>query len=141
MAERRILNKLAFKGSTCLRKMLIGRGGRFSTDQEFTRVEVHDHEDVILDMMEAFEHLFHCIQFNVPDDSYYKTQDGLSWSIKPNCAHDWSSGGQSEIKLQSSRREAPTLPLSRHNQLSQGHFRHLPFKKRYSISRLSTRRR
>ena len=38
MAERGILDKLAFKGGTCLRKMFIGSGGRFSTDLDFTRV-------------------------------------------------------------------------------------------------------
>ena len=35
MAERGILNKLAFKGGTCLRKMFIGSGGRFSTGSGF----------------------------------------------------------------------------------------------------------
>ena len=32
--------------------MFIGSGGRFSTDLDFTRIEEHDHEDVILAMME-----------------------------------------------------------------------------------------
>ena len=50
MSERGILDKLAFKGGTCLRKMFTGSGGRFSTDLDFTRVEEHDHEDVILAM-------------------------------------------------------------------------------------------
>jgi len=43
----------AFKGGTCLRKMYIGSQGRFSTDLDFTGTEEHDHEDVILEMMEA----------------------------------------------------------------------------------------
>ena len=121
MAERGILDKLAFKGGTCLRKMFIGSGGRFSTDLDFTRVEEHDHEEVILVMMEAFDHPFHGIQFSVPDDSYYETQDGLSWGVNPVYAHDWNPSGQSEIKLQISRREVPTLPhvaeLSMHAEL------------------------
>lgn len=127
MAERGILDKLAFKGGTCLRKMFIGSGGRFSTDLDFTRVEEHDHEDVILAMMEAFEQPFHGIQFGVPDDSYYETQDGLSWGVNPVYAHDWNPGGQSQIRLQVSRREVPTLPLSRNAQRVQSYFRHLPF--------------
>ena len=128
MAERGILDKLAFKGGTCLRKMFIGSGGRFSTDLDFTRVEEHDHEDVILAMMEAFEHPFHGIQFSIPDDdSYYETQDGLSWGVNPVYAHDWNPGGQSEIKLQISRREVPTLSPSRNSQCTQSYFRHLPF--------------
>ena len=127
MAERGILDKLAFKGGTCLRKIFIGSGGRFSTDLDFTRVEEHDHEEVILAMMEAFDHPFHGIQFSVPDDSYYETQDGLSWGVNPVYAHDWNPSGQSEIKLQVSRREVPTLPPSQNSQCTQSYFRHLPF--------------
>ena len=127
MAERGILDKLAFKGGTCLRKVFIGSGGRFSTDLDFTRVEEHDHEDVILGMMEAFEQPFHGVRFGVPDDSYYETQDGLSWGVNPVYAHDWNPGGQSQIRLQVSRREVPTLPPSRNAQRVQSYFRHLPF--------------
>ena len=127
MAERGILDKLALKGGTCLRKMFIGSGGRFSTDLDFTRVEEHDHEDVILAMMEAFEQPFHGIQFGVPDDSYYETQDGMSWGVNPVYTHHWNPGGQSEIRLQISRREVPTLPPSRNAQCIQSYFRHLPF--------------
>jgi predicted nucleotidyltransferase component of viral defense system len=50
LSERDILNRLAFKGGTCLRKIYIGSQGRFSTDLDFTRTEEHDHEDVILDI-------------------------------------------------------------------------------------------
>src|ERR1700723_4803632 len=32
LSERGILNTLAFKGGTCLRKMFLGSQGRFSTD-------------------------------------------------------------------------------------------------------------
>ena len=127
MAERGILDKLAFKGGTCLRKMFIGSGGRFSTDLDFTRVEEHDHEDVILAMMEAFEQPFHGLRFGVPDDSYYETQDGLSWGVNPVYAHDWNADGQSQIRLQVSRREMPTLPPTRNAQHVQSYFRHLPF--------------
>jgi predicted nucleotidyltransferase component of viral defense system len=49
LSERGILDRLAFKGGTCLRKMFIGSQGRFSTDLDFSGLEEHDHEDVILD--------------------------------------------------------------------------------------------
>ena len=127
MSERGILDKLAFKGGTCLRKMFTGSGGRFSTDLDFTRVEEHDHEDVILAMMEAFEQPFHGLRFGVPDNSYYETQDGLSWGVNPVYTHDWNPGGQSHIRLQVSRREVPTLPPSRNAQYVHSYFRHLPF--------------
>jgi predicted nucleotidyltransferase component of viral defense system len=46
LSERGILDRLAFNGGTCLRKMLIGAQGRFSTDLDFTGIQEHDHEDV-----------------------------------------------------------------------------------------------
>ena len=126
LSERGILDSLAFKGGTCLRKMFIGTQGRFSTDLDFTGTEEHDHEEVILAMMGAFEQPYHGIQFGIPDDSYYETADGLSWGVNPTYAHDWNQGG-SEIKLQISRRETPTLPTERRAQIEQSYFRFLPF--------------
>lgn len=126
LAERGILDKLAFKGGTCLRKMFLGTQGRFSTDLDFTAIEEHNHEDIILAMMEAFEQPYHGIQFAIPDGSYYETQDGLSWGVNPTYAHDWNQA-ESEIKLQISRRETPTLPTERLPQIPQSYFRFLPF--------------
>ena len=127
LADRKILDKLAFKGGTCLRKMFLGSGGRFSTDLDFTGVEEHDHEDVVLSMMEAFERPFHGIQFSVPDSSYYETQDGLSWGVNPVYQHDWNTGGNSEVQLQISRREVPALPPLLGTQCPQSYFQYLPF--------------
>ncbi|MEO7192546.1 MAG: nucleotidyl transferase AbiEii/AbiGii toxin family protein [Vicinamibacterales bacterium] len=126
LSERSILARLAFKGGTCLRKMLIGSQGRFSTDLDFTGLEEHDHEDIILSMMDAFEESFHGIHFSIPDEGYYETQDGLSWGVNPAYVHDWNEAG-SEIKLQISRRETPTLPVECRAQIEQRYFRHLPF--------------
>jgi predicted nucleotidyltransferase component of viral defense system len=127
LSERGILNRLAFKGGTCLRKIFIGSQGRFSTDLDFTGIEEHDHEEIILNMMQAFEQPFHGIQFAIPDDSYYETQDGLSWGVNPTYSHDWNMSGVSEIKLQISRRETPTLPTERRTQIEQNYFKFLPF--------------
>ena len=127
LSERGILDRLAFKGGTCLRKMFVGSQGRFSTDLDFTGIEDHDHEEVILDMMQAFEQPFHGIQFAIPDESYYDTQDGLSWGVNPAYSHDWNTSGVSEVKLQISRRETPTLPPVRLPQIEQSYFRFLPF--------------
>ena len=105
LSERGILDRLAFKGGTCLRKMFIGSQGRFSTDLDFTALEEDDHEDVILAMMEAFEEEFHGVRFRIPDNSYYETLDGLSWGVNPTYSHEWNRAGDSEIRLQISRRE------------------------------------
>jgi predicted nucleotidyltransferase component of viral defense system len=127
LSERGILARLAFKGGTCLRKMFVGSEGRFSTDLDFTGTGEHDHEDVILEMMQAFEQPFHGIEFRIPDDGYYETQDGLSWGVNPTYSHDWNRSGISEIKLQISRRETPTLPTERRPQIEQSYLRLLPF--------------
>jgi predicted nucleotidyltransferase component of viral defense system len=126
LSERGLLERLAFKGGTCLRKMFIGSQGRFSTDLDFTGIEEHDHEDVILDMMGAFEQPFHGIQFAIPDESYYETQDGLSWGVNPSYVHEWNTGG-SEVRLQISRRETPTLPTEHRPPLELSYFQCLPF--------------
>ncbi len=126
LSERGILGRLAFKGGTCLRKMFLGGQGRFSTDLDFTGLEEHDHEDVVLAMMEAFEAPYHGIQFSIPDEGYYETQDGLSWGVNPAYQHEWNQG-ESEIKLQISRRETPTLATERRAQIEQSYFRFLPF--------------
>ena len=127
LAEHEILGKLAFKGGTCLRKMYLGAQGRFSTDLDFTGLEEHDHEDIILAMMAAFEEPFYGIRFSIPDGSYYETQGGLSWGVNPVYVHGWNTGGDSEVKLQISRRETPTLTPERRKQCTQSYFRHLPF--------------
>jgi hypothetical protein len=127
LSERGILDRLAFKGGTCLRKMFVGSQGRFSTDLDFTGIEEHDHEEIILEMMQAFERPFHGIQFAIPDEAYYETQDGLSWGVNPTYSHDWNASGVSEVKLQISRRETPTLPTERRPQIEQSYFKLLPF--------------
>jgi predicted nucleotidyltransferase component of viral defense system len=127
LSERGLFAKLAFKGGTCLRKMIAGSQGRFSTDLDFTGTEEQDHEDVILDMMEAFEKPFNGITFVVPDNSYYESEDGISWGVNPTYTHEWNQG-ESEIKVQVSRRETPTLPIELLAQCDQSYFRHLPFK-------------
>lgn len=127
LSERGILNRLAFKGGTCLRKMFIGSQGRFSTDLDFTGLDKHDHEEIVLEMMGAFEQPFHGIQFTIPDESYYETQDGLSWGVNPTYSHDWNTSGVSEVKLQISRRETPTLSTEARPQIEQSYFKLLPF--------------
>jgi predicted nucleotidyltransferase component of viral defense system len=127
LSERGVLDQFAFKGGTCLRKMFLGGQARFSTDLDFTALEEHDHEMVILDMMAAFEQPFHGIKFTIADESYYETQDGLSWGVNPAYTHDWNGSGESAVRLQVSRRETPALPAERRQQCEQSYFRLLPF--------------
>jgi predicted nucleotidyltransferase component of viral defense system len=107
--------------------MVVGSQGRFSTDLDFTSLEEHDHEAIILEMMDAFARPFHDIQFGIADESYYQTQDGLSWGVNPTYSHAWNGSGESEVRLQISLRERPTLATERRSQCEQSYFRLLPF--------------
>ena len=78
-------------------------------------------------MMAAFEQPYHGIQFAIPGEGYYETQDGLSWGVNPTYAHEWNASGVSEVRLQISRRETPTLPTERRPQIEQSYFKLLPF--------------
>ena len=127
LSERGILDRLAFKGGTCLRKMFIGSQGRFSTDLDFTGIEEHDHEEVILDMMEAFEQPFHGIQFAIPDDSYYETQDGLSWGVNPTYTHDWNASGGKRSEAPDQPTRNPDAADGARPQIEQSYFKLLPF--------------
>jgi predicted nucleotidyltransferase component of viral defense system len=126
-SERGLLSKMAFKGGTCLRKMILGSQSRFSTDLDFTGLEEHDHQDVVLEMMAAFQEPFHGIQFAIEMEDFYETQDRLSWGVNPSYTHDWNQSGDSVIKIQVSRRETPILSTVEMTQLEQTYFRHLPF--------------
>ena len=77
-------------------------------------------------MMGAFEEEFHGIRFRIPGN-YYETVDGLSWGVNPTYAHEWNGAGESEIKLQISRRETPTLAAVRLPQCEQSYFGLVPF--------------
>src|SRR5438552_13171385 len=101
--------------------------GTIPTDLDFTGVEEHDHEDIILEMMQAVAQPFHGIHFAIPDGSYYETQDGRSRGVNPTYSHGWNASGVGEVKLQISRRETPTLPTERRPQSEQSYFKLLPF--------------
>jgi predicted nucleotidyltransferase component of viral defense system len=47
--------------------------------------------------------------------------------VNPTYSHDWNASGVSEIKLQISQRETPTLRFERLAQIEQSYFRFLPF--------------
>ena len=67
LAERGFIDRVVFKGGTCIRKMLLGNRGRFSTDLDFTaRTEVSDPDGEILALAEVLDKPFHEIQFRLP---------------------------------------------------------------------------
>ena len=54
-----LMNHLAFKGGTCLRKLIFGSAGRFSEDLDFTLDSDEPEDDVLARIVETFsrEHI------------------------------------------------------------------------------------
>jgi predicted nucleotidyltransferase component of viral defense system len=124
--EKGLMEHLAFKGGTMLRKMVFGPRGRLSTDLDFTRRSDIHIDDLTLKLLDALGAPYHDIEFSFDrDKDWYVTDDGSS--AIPLCAHPENVKGV-KIKLQISTRERPILPIVPAAQLEQDYFRFLPFK-------------
>jgi predicted nucleotidyltransferase component of viral defense system len=118
--------QIAFKGGTCIRKMIIGSQGRFSMDLDFTALaEGSNPDDMILDLMNVFEKPYHGIAFSITNAQWRVTQSGLSWAVSPTYRHSWNSEGTFELQI--SNRERPTLSVVAVPPLEQSYFRWLPY--------------
>jgi hypothetical protein len=79
------MDHLAFKGGTCLRKIVFGSAGRFSEDLDFTVDSDGPEDDVLEQVVETFNREHYGITFCF--DDYYKTEDDLSFGgdeVRPN---------------------------------------------------------
>jgi predicted nucleotidyltransferase component of viral defense system len=123
--ERGLMEHLAFKGGTMLRKMVFGPRGRLSTDLDFTRRTTISLDDLMLMMLAALDQPYHGLSFRLNrDKDWYFTADGCA--ANPVCSHANNARGV-KIKLQVSTREEPILPVLATPQLQQDYFRLLPF--------------
>jgi predicted nucleotidyltransferase component of viral defense system len=116
-----VMTDLAFKGGTCLRKLVFGSSGRFSEDLDFTLASDQPEDNVLLRLVEAFNRTHHGITFAF--DEYYKTDDDASFGGDVSYRHDWNDRGH--FRLQVSLRERPTLPVVARPMQSQGYFAQL----------------
>ena len=124
-AERGIMEHVAFKGGTMLRKMVFGPRGRLSTDLDFTRRSDIVIDDLMLMMLEALDAPYHGLSFRFDKDKdWYLTDEGCA--ANPVCFHDDNKKGV-KIKLQVSTRETPVMPVVAVAQIEQDYFRLLPF--------------
>jgi len=90
-----VMDRLAFKGGTCLRKIVFGSSGRFSEDLDFTVDSDGSEDDVLERIVETFNREHHGITFSF--DDYYKTQDDLQRGppLCCRCSHRRTSGTSS----------------------------------------------
>jgi predicted nucleotidyltransferase component of viral defense system len=123
--DKRVMDHLAFKGGTMLRKMVFGPRGRLSTDLDFTcRTDIHV-DDLMMMMLEALSESFHGLSFRFDKDKdWYLTDDGCA--ANPVCFHDDNKKGV-KIKLQVSTREKPVMPVAPVAQIAQDYFGQLGF--------------
>lgn len=118
-----VMDHLAFKGGTCLRKLIFGSAGRFSEDLDFTLDTDRPDDDVLTELVEVFNAEHHGIAFTF--DEYYKTDDDTSFGGDVYYKHAWNEAGH--FRLQVSLRERPTLPVVAGAMKAQAYFSHLEF--------------
>ena len=124
--EHGLMEHLAFKGGTMLRKMVFGPRGRLSTNLDFTcRTNIHV-DDLMLMLLESLGRPYHGIDFRFDKDKdWYLTADGCA--ANPVCQHADNERGI-KVKLQVSTRERPILPVMPRPQIAQDYFDFLPFR-------------
>ena len=123
LVDAGVMDHLAFKGGTCLRKMIFGSAGRFSEDLDFTIDSALPEDDVLVRLVEVLNQEHHGIAFEL--DEYYKTDGDTSFGGDVRYRHDWNDAGW--FQLQVSLREHPTLVVTAHPLQPQAYFAHLEF--------------
>lgn len=123
--ERGLLEHLAFKGGTMLRKMVFGPRGRISTDLDFTLHSSIARDDIMMALLEAFAQPYRGLRFQIDQSNDWYLADE-SCGANPLCTHDDNPVGI-RVKLQVSLRERPILPIVAMTQTPQEHFELLDF--------------
>jgi predicted nucleotidyltransferase component of viral defense system len=108
LADQGLLQHLAFKGGTAIRKLYLGNQGRFSLDLDFTSVGEVNPEELILDIVGVLhDHVHFGLRFDIPAPDYYTTQDSCGAEVTYH--HEWATAGRFGIQI--SLRARPLLPI------------------------------
>jgi len=97
LADAGMLEHLAFKGGTCLRKTVFGSPGRFSEDLDFTLDSELPVDDVLIELVEAFNSAHYGITFEL--DEYYKTEGDTSFGGHVRYRHAWNESGTFRVQV------------------------------------------
>jgi predicted nucleotidyltransferase component of viral defense system len=109
MADSGLLDYLAFKGGTAIRKLHLGNRGRFSLDLDFTATGGIDPETLILDFVSAFHKSSHFgLTFSIQSSDYYATADSCGAEV--TYQHDWVMDSRFGLQ-QVSFGSQPILPI------------------------------
>jgi predicted nucleotidyltransferase component of viral defense system len=119
-----LTGKLAFKGGTCLKKVYLGKTGRFSMDLDFTGVHMTP-KSFREKFTKLFDHQeYFGIRFEVLEE-YSRPEETSHGSIL-QYSHDWNSG--SKFKVETSFRETPILHIVERHLIKELYFRYCEIK-------------
>jgi predicted nucleotidyltransferase component of viral defense system len=125
LSDKRLLDKMVFKGGTCLRKNYFGKTTRFSLDLDFTNLDKRKPDDIILEVASIFNKTYFGIRFKIETKDFYVSEDGFSCGATINYAHSWN---EASFNFELSLREAPVLSTDKLPILPQSYLKHLEFK-------------
>jgi predicted nucleotidyltransferase component of viral defense system len=104
-----LLNRLAFKGGTAIRKLYLGGTGRFSLDLDFSAIGDVAPDALVLDLIGLLhEQIYHGLTFTIPSSDYYATDDSCGAEV--TYRHDWVTAGRFGVQI--SFRARPLLPVT-----------------------------
>ena len=123
--QKPLLHSLAFKGGTCLKKVYLGRTGRFSMDLDFTGVEIGSEE-----FKKRFRSVFdkkeyYGLLFSVDEEFSRGDDEVISYGAVVSYSHSWNSA---TFQVEVSFREAPSLRVVWFPLLDDLYFRYCEFK-------------
>lgn len=108
LADHGLLERMAFKGGTAIRKLFLGNQGRFSLDLDFTALGNISPDDLILDIVGVLHGQSHYgLVFTIPSADYYVSPDSCGAEV--TYRHEWTSN--SRFGLQISLRAQPLLAV------------------------------
>jgi predicted nucleotidyltransferase component of viral defense system len=110
LSDQGLLDLMAFKGGTAIRKLYLGGTGRFSMDLDFTAFGDITPDTLVLDLAGILhEQTYHGLTFTIPSPDYYATTDSCGAEI--TYRHDWVTAGRFGVQI--SFRARPLLPVRR----------------------------
>jgi predicted nucleotidyltransferase component of viral defense system len=103
-----LLDHMAFKGGTAIRKLYMGGTGRFSLDLDFSATSKIAPDVLVLDLVGILhEQTYHGLTFSIPGPDYYATDDSCGAAV--TYRHDWMTAGRFGVQV--SFRASPLLPV------------------------------
>ena len=109
LSDEGLLDYLAFKGGTAIRKLYLGGTGRFSLDLDFTAVSDIAPDTLVLDLVSLLhEQTYYGLTFTVPSPDYYATSDSCGAEV--TYRHAWVVAGRFGVQI--SHRAQPLLPVT-----------------------------